>query len=740
MYDWLGYKVGFPLHKSWKLNKHLQRDVERTFEGISETRRQILIDWTTDLWKVMERTSVQLVEKMCQHQAIETYWNQECVGSILQKAYDQSIDLTELFVLSNEMKVVASTFESHLNHYYVEEETIGRAVKYISRSQWQKPLLLGPYCDSLTLHIGARSSSFHDAVTLLFMKPIIHEGNVLALLCGRVPNDVMGDLIQRESGHIYPDSGDNYLFMATPHLLTEIEPGVALSRSRFEDKTFTMGENLKDGVTTSWGKVTVKEHTELELKFISPATKELHTGVANTIKNGSNLYVQFPAYPDYRYVPVIGKGCTFQLPHCPDIWGMMCEGDFEEVYRIRSIGTVRRSIERISIAVIAAISIIVIGLLSNALSPWLLGGIIGAIQLGLGLLVLKTVKTNEDNKEISQIRKVKKFIQTNAEGKGDLTKRLDLAQFNNDEIKDIAKWLNNMMDSLEGVMLQVRTAAHQVSESQLSMNETAAVTMTSTKKVSGQVTEMLGSIHLQLADIEQVREMADTMRVTLNDIEVQAATQISVAQFEVDRIGDKMREISNKVKDTNHSIHSFVETVQHIKEVLSVIEGISAQTHLLALNASIEAAHVGELGSGFAVVAGEIRKLANSTKQSTTEVYAITDRIYKEAQQAFRIMEEGNRVVEEGNDLVHTVADTLTEASMHNIRKNEAVDQVVELLEQIAQVSNKNRKVSSSVEKRVHILADEMIGVKDTSKQVEVITNHLEHIVGQFKLTPNRIR
>ena len=174
-------------------------------------------------------------------------------------------------------------------------------------------------------------------MTLLFITPIIEQGQWQGAFCGRVPNDVIGDLIQRESGHVYPDSGDNYLFMAKPKLNTHIAPGTAVSRSRFEDRTFTHGDNLKDGVSTDWGIVSVKEHTELEIMFTDPATGQLHPGVANTIKNGSNLFAAFPGYSDYRHISVIGKGVTFQLPHCPDVWGMMCEGDLEEVYRVRSI-------------------------------------------------------------------------------------------------------------------------------------------------------------------------------------------------------------------------------------------------------------------------------------------------------------------------------------------------------------------------------------------------------------------
>ena len=128
------------------------------------------------------------------------------------------------------------------------------------------------------------------------MNAIYTGDTFVGILCGRVPNDVIGDLIQRESGHVYPDSGDNYIFMAKPEMNHHIAPGTALSRSRFEDRTFTHGENLKDGVTTDWGTVSVKEHTELELIFTDPATGSA-PGVANTIANGSNLFVAFRDIP-----------------------------------------------------------------------------------------------------------------------------------------------------------------------------------------------------------------------------------------------------------------------------------------------------------------------------------------------------------------------------------------------------------------------------------------------------------
>ena len=155
------------------------------------------------------------------------------------------------------------------------------------------------------------------------------------VLCCRTLNDDMSNVIQDEDTHIYKDSGDNYLFMVNSN--RGIEPGTAISRSRFEDNTFTLGENLKDGVKTkSWGLVQIKEHTEFEIVFTDPATNLLHPGVANTIKNGENLDC-WPGYPDYRHIMVGGKGTLINPPNCDETWGMMCEGDIAEIYNFQSI-------------------------------------------------------------------------------------------------------------------------------------------------------------------------------------------------------------------------------------------------------------------------------------------------------------------------------------------------------------------------------------------------------------------
>ncbi|WP_147355915.1 PDC sensor domain-containing protein [Cohnella faecalis] len=270
MFDWLGFKKGLPLWRSYRLNAGLKEDVENIFEGIAETRVQLLADWAGECWLHLERLRDQL-------DSVGDGSAGEGIKRLLAGTYSRAADFTEIFILDKPGAVVFSTYAPHIGVGYGEGSVLASGLNY-ARSDGKngRPCLFGPYADPTTLAIGPRSSSFHDKMTLMFIFPIMKDGRWEGAIGARVPNDVIGDLIQRESGHVYPDSGDNYLFMAKAELNVHIVPGTALSRSRFEDRTFTHGENLKDGVTTDWGTVSVKEHTELELMFTDPATGQLH--------------------------------------------------------------------------------------------------------------------------------------------------------------------------------------------------------------------------------------------------------------------------------------------------------------------------------------------------------------------------------------------------------------------------------------------------------------------------------
>lgn len=744
MFGWLGWKQGLPLWWSYRLNRGLKKDVEEIFEGIAETRKHMLIDWTEAQWSHLERTLGEL-KSLRPDEALLPVQDSEQWERLLTEALDKGLDFSELFVLDKHRSVVLSTFSGHIGTSYSEQSLLAKGLEYAEggmRSSMRK-CLYGPYADSLTLHIGPSTSSFHDKMTLLFIVPIPDaNGRFAGALCGRVPNDVIGDLIQRESGHVYPDSGDNYIFMAKPMLHTSIAPGTALSRSRFEDHTFTHGENLKDGVTTNWGKVSVREHTELELIFTDPATNELHPGVANTIRNGSNLFVEFPGYSDYRHIPVIGKGVTFQLPHCPDVWGMMCEGDLEEVYRTRGIAWKLVKLQTpliVLFSLLTAGAVFSLAAFGQADAFWLAAGT-GLLQVIFGFWVTAMLHQKAGMSIAGSLHRMNRFIRINAEGKGDLTMRLDPLSFEPDETRELAKWINNMIDNLEGIMLQVKRASAEVVTSQVRLHESAYSTAAATERVSSQLQTMIVRIRKQLQDLDSAKDVVSEMSGTLRLLEERAKGQIRMAIGEVELIGDKMSNISHKVTETNDTILTFKHTTEQIRSVLQVINEISSQTNLLALNAAIEAARVGEHGRGFAVVADEIRKLADMTRQSTEEIHRTVELISRNAEDAYASMGEGTLVVSEGARQVSAASELLSGAQQEDSLKTQIVSEVVELMENIAAVSKENRKVSGDVEARMQELLHDIAGVRTTSGHMEAVARSLSQLVNQFKLTDNRVR
>ncbi|BCJ88400.1 methyl-accepting chemotaxis protein [Effusibacillus dendaii] len=454
-FGWLDFREGLPLWWSYKLNRQIAQSVEETFEGIARTRVSLLLDWANEQWDYIENTATEI------SRIPDEEWN-----FYLKKRLQQATYFTELFLLTTKLEVCAATYPKHLGFSYHNNQKTGinRAVLHVLNTN--ERLLYGPFSDPLTMEIGPRTSNFHDEVTIVFIQPVRLGNKLSHILIGRIPNDVLGDLIQREAGHVYRDSGDNYLFMAKSNFDPAIAPGTALSRSRFEDRAFTLGENLKDGVHTKhWGIVRVKDHTEFEIRFTDPATNELHPGVWNTIQNGNNIFVHFPGYSDYRHIPVIGKGVTFQLPGSPDIWGMMCEGDLEEVYRRRSLTW--RLGKLFAMWMGAGIILHQLLILPGIFPLWSTM----LIEVIYGLVAVLLFSRRGVEPVASRLTDMTRIIRRIAEGGGDLTMRIDHSTLENDESGELGRWVNNLIDSLDGLMSKVKTTALGVETTNESLRE-----------------------------------------------------------------------------------------------------------------------------------------------------------------------------------------------------------------------------------------------------------------------------
>jgi methyl-accepting chemotaxis protein len=693
---WFGQTGKLAMYKSCFLNRHIYSPVEQTFEGIAATRVKILNQWVGSQWEQLEFIAKHISTSF---PVVDLVWLNERLAS--------AADFSELFVINMHGDVISSTFNEHIGLNNLATAAVTQGIR--------KPFLHGPYIDQMTLKIGRSSSKFHDEVTLMFYQPLEHNGIFYGAVCGRVPNDVLGDLIQREAGHIYTESGDNYIFMVDSNFDNRIQQGTALSRSRFEDNTFSHGENLKSGIHTHWGIVKVNRHTELELRFTDPATGQLHPGVRETIRNGENLFITYPGYSDYRHIPVIGKGVTFQLKGSPDRWGMMCEGDLEEVYRRRSI-----NLGLMKGFLLATTAILAINTSLNyftSLSPLAINGF-SMMMIVITTFIFPKLSTNRLAIRLDEMTEV---IRTIAEGEGNLRQRIAQEQIVADETGDMARWINSFIDSLDGIVGQVIATSSNVKQTNQAMLDTNKEAYQVSAEVSDAIKEMLSLLEQQLVEISQASTTAEALKEAMDNVVREAREQ-----FEAVRSGTQ--DIRDIVETSAKTVQSLNNRTVEVGKIIGVITEITNQTNLLALNAAIEAARAGEHGRGFSVVADEVRGLALRTSVSASEIQEMIEGIQQETQSAVIFMETGVQNVDRSLKMTE-------EASSENTYLHNLVEQMFSTIKQLDQNSQRHgdtaRHVGISAEQMyssIGTLQDRSVSVKNTAQR-------LSQLVGVFQVS-----
>jgi methyl-accepting chemotaxis protein len=682
---------------SW-LNRRRYQQLERTFEGIAATRVRLLTDWAEQQWDYLVAMADEL-----------THAYPYIDADYLARKLKSSADFSEFFVLDRQGRLLASTSAKR------RTGSSARTTPNVLESALKGRFLHGPYVDPDTESIGPSSSQFHDAVTLMFYLPLSVGGQVVGCLAGRVPNDVIGDLIQREAGHIYPDSGDNYLFMAESSFDPRIAAGTALSRSRFEDQTFSLGDNLKQGVRTEFGVVRVNQHTELELVFTDPATGHLHPGVRETIRKGENLFVTYPGYSDYRHIPVVGKGVTFRMPGSKDRWGMMCEADLEEVYRFRSFGYRLMRLYAMSIG-------LPVGLVAGAgyaldLSGWQVGLLDGACLAAGGFLLHRFGITPV----VQRLFGMGGTLREIAEGGGNLSKRLKRADTMIDEPAMLTQWINSFIDSMDSTVHRVILATDEMETAQAALSARNQESSAASLQMIGAIRGILDALQRQMADIEQ----AD---LTTADIRVAMESAVQHARAQFDLVTHRTEGIRRSIRSSATTINELEQGTVGIGKIVKVINEIASQTNLLALNAAIEAARAGEAGRGFSVVADEVRKLSERTSSATQEIGQMISSIQAQAQEAVQIMENGVSDMEAGLKLAE-------DAASDNAGMHEMLERMFQLIGNISAGATAFSQETMGVEKVASSMQQALEELGYSAEQASLSAQRMKRLAHQFQVS-----
>lgn len=315
-----------------------------------------------------------------------------------------------------------------------------------------------------------------------------------------------------------------------------------------------------------------------------------------------------------------------------------------------------------------------------------------------------------------------------AEGNGDLTKRLNLQS--KDEVGELAQYFNLFIEKLQATVLDVtKTAAllHTASESLSSSAQS------SNQKVTRQTEEtehVASSIHELTVTINDVSKNAHSAAEAADKADNQSEQGKKIVSASIDLIQELARDVDNSAD----VIAQLQSESQNIGSVLDVIKGIAEQTNLLALNAAIEAARAGEQGRGFAVVADEVRTLAQRTQESTQEIETIIESFQQGANNAERVMsssrERANETVKQtssANDSLMSISESVTAIMNMNTQIATAAEQQTTVADEI------NNNVLS-IQNISHSTLAESETTMESCRNLEGLALKLQQAMGQFKI------
>lgn len=341
-----------------------------------------------------------------------------------------------------------------------------------------------------------------------------------------------------------------------------------------------------------------------------------------------------------------------------------------------------------------------------------------AIALGLGMFVAGLIAR--------PLRSLARQAEQIAEG--DLT--VNIRQKTTDEVGKLAGSFARMSENLRTTIQQVADTANQVSSAAEHLQGTATQMATGAEEVASQTGTVATASEEMAAtsgEIAQNCSSAAQVSGSANDIAMAGSV---VVQETI----NGMQRIAERVQSTALTVEALGQRSDQIGAIIGTIEDIADQTNLLALNAAIEAARAGEQGRGFAVVADEVRALAERTTKATREIGEMIKAIQQETQGAVLSMEEGVQEVAKGS----------AEAAKSGEALQNILTQIQNVTMQVSQIATAaeeqtatTSEITNNIQQITEVVRETAIGAQQSATaahQLSGLASELQKLVGQFKL------
>ncbi|PAK35143.1 chemotaxis protein [Bacillus safensis] len=332
------------------------------------------------------------------------------------------------------------------------------------------------------------------------------------------------------------------------------------------------------------------------------------------------------------------------------------------------------------------------------------------------------------SKRLSNLARFSKKV-----SEGDLRDKLQVQS--DDEIGQVGKGFNTMIDSLRSLIGAVQTSVENVASSSEELTASAGQTSKATEHITLAIEQFSSGnesqndkVELSSVELEEMNRGLQHMNESAESITASSIKSTDIAgeggQL-VEKTASQMNVIDQSVKKAENVISALESKSKDITQILGVINGIADQTNLLALNAAIEAARAGESGRGFSVVAEEVRKLAVQSANSAKEIENLIKEIVQDIDVSQEVFTAVNREVQSGLSFTEQ-----TKVSFHNIFEmtKEISDQLQTMNQTVVQLSKGSAHVSEAVREIADVSRESSANIQDIAASAEEQLASMEEI------------